>query len=100
MVGEAYNSIEHRRLLKLAREYRQQGYVVTMNPSPTDLPVSLAQCPLDLIAQRGGKTVAVEVRSRDTLTLNGEHDLRRISAMVNQLPDWEFELVVTNPRQS
>ncbi|NJN58114.1 MAG: hypothetical protein HC879_11780, partial [Leptolyngbyaceae cyanobacterium SL_5_9] len=32
------NSLERRRLLKLAREYRQKGYDVILHPSPEDLP--------------------------------------------------------------
>jgi Holliday junction resolvase len=89
---------ERRRLQKVAREYRQRGYEVTVNPAATDLPAALADCSLDLIAERNGKTIAVEVRSRDTLALNGENDLRRISKLIHQLPNWELELVVTNPR--
>jgi hypothetical protein len=41
----------------------------------------------------------VEVRSRDNLTLNGNKDLQRITEMVRQVPGWELELVVTNPRK-
>lgn len=92
------NQLEHQRLLKLAREYRQKGYQVTMHPASTDLPSALAGCPFDLIAEGDGKKIAVEVRSRDTLTLNGSEDLRRMTDLVGQLPGWEFELVVTNPR--
>jgi hypothetical protein len=90
--------LEHKRLLQIAREYRQQGYDVTLYPEATDLPAELASCPFDLIAQNGSQHVAVEVRSREHLTLNGPEDLRRMSDLVNQVPNWELELVVTNPR--
>jgi hypothetical protein len=82
----------------LAREYRQQGYQVTVYPAPEDLPSTLAKCPFDLIAQREGNVVAVEVRTRETLTLNGSQDLRRMAELVQQVPGWDLELVVTNPR--
>jgi hypothetical protein len=90
--------LEHRRLLQVAREYRQQGYDVTLYPSEEDLPSELASCPFDLVARNGEKHVAVEVRSREHLTLNGPEDLRRMSDLIGQMPDWELELVVTNPR--
>ncbi|NJO72643.1 MAG: hypothetical protein HC833_02010 [Leptolyngbyaceae cyanobacterium RM1_406_9] len=93
------NSLERRRLLKLAREYRQKGYDVILHPSPEDLPSSLAKCPFDLIAAKSEKVVAAEVRTRENLTLNGSCDLRRMIDLIEQLPGWEFELVVTNPRK-
>ena len=92
-------SLEHRRLLKLAREYRQKGYSVTLHPAAIDLPDALAGCPLDLIAESGEKAIAVEVRTRETLTLNGCEDLQRMTELVEKVPGWEFELVVTNSRK-
>jgi Holliday junction resolvase len=91
--------LEHQRLLQLAREYRHRGYNVTLHPSPDDLPPDLADCAFDLIAQRKNKVIAVEVRSRENLTLNGPQDLQRMTNRVHQMPGWELELVVTNPRR-
>jgi len=93
------NPLEYRRLLKLAREYRQKGYNVKLHPSPAELPPALAKCPFDLIAEGKDKVVAVEVRTRENLTLNGAEDLRHMTDLVHQVPGWEFELVVTNPRK-
>ncbi|MEB3218694.1 MAG: hypothetical protein VKN72_21005 [Nostocales cyanobacterium 94392] len=92
------NPLEYRRLLKLAKEYREQGYSVTINPSPEKLPKVLADCSLDLIAVNDQKVVAAKVRTRQNLSCNGSEDLRKISRSVQQLPGWEFELVVTNSR--
>jgi hypothetical protein len=94
-----FNSREHRRVLSLAREYRQHGYDVTVYPQAEQLPAALAQCPFDLIARGVERVVAVEVRTRENLTLNGMEDLRRMTEKVNQVPGWDFELVVTNPRR-
>lgn len=91
-------SLEQQRLRRLAKEYEQKGYHVTLHPTPGDLPPVLACCPIDLIAEGEGKTIAVEVRTKETLTLNGSKDLRQMSDLVQQLPNWEFELVITNPR--
>ncbi|MBW4659317.1 MAG: hypothetical protein KME15_11630 [Drouetiella hepatica Uher 2000/2452] len=93
------NPLEHQRLLRIAREYRQQGYAVTLYPSSEELPAALANCALDLIATSAAKTVVVEVRTRENLTLNGAEDLRTLTKQVQQVPGWEFELVVTNPRK-
>jgi REase_AHJR-like len=90
--------IEHRRLLSIAREYRQKGYRVVVHPAPDELPPALAKCPVDLIAEGEGRKIAVEIRNRENLTLNGSEDLRRMTTLVEQEPGWEFELVVTNPR--
>ncbi|MEM9117201.1 MAG: hypothetical protein AAGD09_04885 [Cyanobacteria bacterium P01_F01_bin.56] len=92
------SSLEHRRVLKLAREYRSEGYDVTVYPQATELPETLSKCPLDLIAKGADKVIAIEVRTRESLTLNGFEDLRRIAEKIKDMPDWIFELVVTNPR--
>jgi hypothetical protein len=93
------SSLEHRRVLKLAREYRQEGYDVTVYPKAAELPEILSKCPLDLIAKSADKVIAVEVRTRESLTLNGFEDLRRIAEKIKEIPGWIFELVVTNPRK-
>jgi Holliday junction resolvase len=92
------NHREHRRVLSLAREYRRHGYDVTIYPGAEELPSALATCPFDLIAKGDSTVIAVEVRTRENLTLNGAEDLRRMTEQVKQLPGWDFELVVTNPR--
>jgi REase_AHJR-like len=97
--SDSQNQLEHQRLLRLAREYRHDGYAVTLYPSKQNLPAVLSGCEIDLIAEGQGKTIAVEVRTRENLTLNGSEDLRTITNLVHQLPGWEFELVVTNPRK-
>lgn len=91
--------LEHRRVLRLARQYRNEGYDVTVYPAAADLPEPLSQCPVDLIARGEDGVIAVEVRTRETLTLNGFEDLRRMAETIKQIPGWMFELVITNPRK-
>jgi hypothetical protein len=98
--GKDRNSVEYRRLLRAARDYRKQGYNVILHPDARDLPEPLSGCPLDMIAEGKDDVIAVEVRSRPSLTLNGSEDLRRMTELVNQIPGWKFELIVTNPRGS
>ncbi|MDB9528290.1 hypothetical protein PN498_20020 [Oscillatoria sp. CS-180] len=92
------SSLEHRRVLTLAREYRSEGYDVTVYPEAADLPDTLSKCPLDLVARTDDQVIAVEVRTRQSLTRNGSEDLRRMAAKITEIPGWQFELVVTNPR--
>lgn len=94
------STLEHRRILKLAREYRKEGYDVTVYPEAEELPDTLSKYPLDLIAKGDDQIIAVEVRTRESLTLNGSQDLRRMAETITELPGWMFELVVTNPRKS
>jgi REase_AHJR-like len=93
------NRLEHKRVLKLAREYREQGYSVCIYPSSDELPAKLVDCSLDLIAQNGSKVVATNVRSRESLSSNGSLSLIKISEIIQEIPGWEFELVVTNTRK-
>jgi len=92
-------TLAKQRLHRLAREYRQQGYQVTLHPQSSALPPALAGCDLDLVAIRGSEAIVAEVRTQETLTLGGPSDLARISQQVQQVPGWKFELVVTNPRR-
>ncbi|MEM9452074.1 MAG: hypothetical protein AAGA75_26595 [Cyanobacteria bacterium P01_E01_bin.6] len=91
-----YTKSEYKSLAEIAQEYQEQGYTVSLSPSAQDLPDLLADCSIDLIASRDYHTVAVSVRSKDTLTLTGRDDLREITTRVNQQPGWEFELVVAD----
>lgn len=96
---ENQSPLEHRRVLNLAREYRNEGYEVTLYPSAKELPEALSQYCLDLIARGTDQVIAVEVRTRESLTLKGFDDLSQIAESVKQIPGWMFELVVTNPRK-
>ncbi|MGF1457431.1 MAG: hypothetical protein ACFBSG_00235 [Leptolyngbyaceae cyanobacterium] len=90
--------LEHRRLLRLAREYDRAGYDVVVYPEDDSLPTSLQGCSIGLIAHGEDETIVADVRSRPNLTLNGAADLRRLAEKINEIPGWEFNLVVTNPR--
>lgn len=91
--------LEHRRLLRLAREYRRAGYDVLLYPTDADLPPALQGCSIGLLARGQTEIIVADVRSRPNLTLNGAADLRRLAEKVGTLPGWQFNLVVTNPRQ-
>lgn len=91
--------LEHRRLVRLAREYDRAGYEVLIYPDDESLPESLQGCLIGLMAKGQEETIVADVRSRPNLMLNGSADLRRLAEKVEALPGWQFNLVVTNPRQ-
>lgn len=88
---------EHQRLLEIAREYRQQGYEVTLSPTHDQLPDFLAPFPLDMIAYHPKEKVIVEVRSQESMIQAPELDA--IAKAVQDKAEWRFELVVTNPKE-
>lgn len=99
MKGRSFETpLEHRRLLRLAREYRRDGYEVVLYPQDDDLPQVLKGCSIGLLAKGDEDVVVADARSRPNLTLNGPADLRRLAEKVGTLPGWQFNLVVTNPR--
>ena len=92
-------TLEHQQTLELAREYREKGYCVTLYPTAAEMPPVLADCALSLIAKCEEKTIAVAVRTKETLTETGEKNLCRISDRIEKLPNWDFELAVANSRK-
>lgn len=88
---------EHQRLLEVAREYRRQGYEVTLSPTQEQLPDFLADFQLDMIASHPQEKVIVEVRSQESLRQAPELDA--IAKAVQGKANWRFELVVTNPKE-
>jgi hypothetical protein len=87
---------EHQRLREVAREYRQRGYEVLIEPRPDQLPEFLAPFRVDLLARSTEENVIVEVRTQESLTDTPELDA--IAQALHNKPSWRFELVVTNPR--
>ena len=88
---------ESETIKRVAREYRQKGYSVTIAPSPVDLPRELAAYQPDLVARRPGDSVVVEVKTRRTV--RDEPNLRTLAKVIETLPGWRLEFVLTNPRQ-
>ena len=82
--------------LKWAREYRQRGYAVVVEPTPEQLPRFLAAFRIDMLASNADEQVVVEVRSHASLT--GAPELDALAQAIHDQPGWRFDLVVTNPR--
>ena len=89
-------NLEREKVMQLAAEYRKEGYEVFFHPSPDDLPDFLKGYRPDLVLKRGNESVIVEVRSRFSLNSPSTQYLRYLAQVVEEHPDWRFELVMTN----
>ena len=92
-------NVERERLLQLAEEYRGQGYEVSFQPNPEDLPDFLKTYRPDLVARRGDEAVIIEVKSRSSLDSSSTQYLRNLAQAVEQHPGWRFELVMANSEE-
>lgn len=83
-----------REVLRLAEEYREQGFDVKVEPRPGTLPPPLESHSPDLFATRGEETHVVEVKV--TSTRRDSERWANFARMVEQVPGWHFRLVVLN----
>ncbi len=90
-------NLERERLLKLAEEYRNKGYEISIHPNSEDLPYFLRNYRPDMIARRQDETVVIEVKSRSSLNSSSTQYLPNLAQVIEQHPGWRFELVMTNP---
>ncbi len=81
-------------LKQVADRYRSEGYRVMLASETNLLPSGLSELPgqIDLVAEKGGKYAAIEVKRRDQL-----YEVGPLAAGVKQLPDWDYDLVVSPP---
>jgi REase_AHJR-like len=85
---------ETRRVQELAREYRDKGYQVTVEPGPGQLPEPLARFRPDLVARKADDLVVIEVKAREALP---DQELQDLAKAVREQPGWRFELVLLKP---
>ena len=82
-------------LEQVAEKYRSEGYHVTMAAGTGVVPAEIDHLRghIDLIAQKDGEYVAVEVKRRDQL-----YEINPLEMAVKQyLPGWSYDLVVYPP---
>ncbi|QDZ38589.1 hypothetical protein FRE64_00690 [Euhalothece natronophila Z-M001] len=92
-------NVEREELLKIAEEYRNQGYEVLMYPSAENLPDFLKNyCP-DLVVRRGNEGVVIEVKSRSSLDSSSMQYLHNLAQTVEKNPGWRFKLVMRNSEE-
>ncbi len=86
----------YQRLLEVAREYRQNGYDVIVEPKAEQLPAFLAPFKVDMLARNNDENVVIEVRTHESLTQAPELDA--LARAIQGKQSWRLELVVTNPK--
>jgi uncharacterized protein YutE (UPF0331/DUF86 family) len=92
--------VEREELLKIAEQYRNQGYEILFQPSPEDLPDFLKNyCP-DLLARRENEAVIVVVKSHSSLDSSSAQYLSALAQVIEQHSGWRFELVIMNPEEA
>lgn len=85
---------EERLVLQVAEEYRQEGYEVVLQPTPSSLPDFLRGYRPDLLARKADESMIVEVKAGSATPQSDR--FRDLARAVNGQPGWRFELVVRN----
>lgn len=93
-------NLERKQLLKLAEEYRENGYKISFCSNSEDLPDFLKSYRPDLIAFRDDESVVIEVKSRHSLDSSSNQYLRNLAQQIEQHPGWRFELVMINSEEA
>jgi hypothetical protein len=87
---------EREKLVKLAEEYRREGYEVVFHPNSEDMPSFLKHYRPDMIARRGDEAVVVEVKSRSLLNSLPSEYLSSLAKAIEQHQGWRLDLVMDN----
>jgi REase_AHJR-like len=81
-----------RRRKQVASNYRKQGYHVRVPAASDAVPAFLFGCQPDLIAEKDGDQVVIEVKRSDALRQT--NDLTELAERVAGVPGWRLEVVV------
>jgi REase_AHJR-like len=83
------------RILERARELQRQGFAVQVEPDPQQVPAFLRSFSVDLIAEREGEGLVLEVKAGHEL--QRPPYLEELARAVEQQPGWRFELELVEP---
>lgn len=89
------HSIEQTRIREIAKEYRERGYRVTLDPDVDVRPDFLADFRPDLIAVTDDDRVVVEVVAHGAA---GERRLTELARTIDSQDGWRLEVVLLEPR--
>ncbi len=89
---------EHRAQQTVARRYKSLGYDVVEHPDPDRLPGFLRGVTPDIVARSESDNVIIEVKRH--ASLKGSNDLVNLADRISGHPNWRFELVVLEDRES
>jgi hypothetical protein len=82
---------EKQTLERIAKQYRKEGYEVSLSPSSADLPEPLRDFQIDLLARKGEETVVVEIKMARTEKPSPE--IERLAEAVSRIPNYRFDFV-------
>jgi uncharacterized protein YutE (UPF0331/DUF86 family) len=88
---------ERQQTLKVAEEYRNKGYTVTIGPKAEQLPEFLSGYRPGLLVKKGKNARIVEVATHSSLAKDSRvKDLARI---LEKKPGWRFDLVLVSEEE-
>ena len=93
-------NLAREQLLKVAEEYRNQGYEVAFHPNPEDIPVFLKNYRPDMIVRRGDESVVVQINSASSLNSSSTQYLSSLAEVVEKQQGWRLEFVMINPEDA
>ena len=92
-------NLAREQLLKVAEEYRNQGYEVAFHPNPDDTPAFLKNYRPDMIVRRGDESVVVQINSASSLNSSTQY-LSSLAEAVEKQHGWRLEFVMINPEDA
>lgn len=84
------------RLQDVAERYRRQGYQVTVDPGPNDLPTFAKDFKVEIVATRPGSNVLVSAKATRTEFMD-EPRLARYAEAIESQPGWRYDVFVLEP---
>jgi hypothetical protein len=84
-------TFEREAVERVAQEYRQKGYEVSINPPASELPDFVREFPPDIIARSPKECVVIEVKN--WVSAIERERLRAVARKVESRPGWRFVVV-------
>jgi len=84
------------RLEQIAQRYRDQGYQVTLNPGPDDLPPFAKDFKVEILAARPDGNVLTSVKGSAT-EFETDPDLSRYAEAIEEQPGWRYDVYALGP---
>jgi hypothetical protein len=81
---------ERETIRQYADWYAQQGYEVSVEPSPRDLPEFLRTLAPDMIARRDGENIVVEIKTSSPASFEA---IQRLARALEHRPGWKLQVV-------
>ncbi len=81
---------------RLAERYRQQGYQVTVNPRPDDLPTFAKGFKVEILAKRPDGNVLVSAKASSS-EFERDPNLADYADAIERQPGWRYDVTVLGP---